>query len=74
MGALVDGLAALLDRLSIEQVIFFAASFSGDVGQCFVRKYPDPVSRLILLNTGIPDERLGFCSSLLFFLLSGKMV
>ena len=59
MGALVDGLAALLDRLSIEQVILFAASFGGDVGQCFVRKYPDRASRLILLNTGIPDERLG---------------
>src|SRR4249919_3519236 len=59
MGALVDGLAALLDRLSIEQVILFAASFGGDVGQCFVRKYPHLVSKLILLNTGIPDERLG---------------
>jgi maspardin len=59
MDALVDGLAALLDRLSIEQVILFAASFGGDVGQCFVRKYSDRVSRLILLNTGIPGERLG---------------
>ncbi len=59
MGALVDGLAALLDRLSIEHVILFAASFGGDVGQCFVRKYPERVSKLILLNTGIPDERLG---------------
>src|SRR6516225_7217135 len=59
MSALVDGLAALLDRLSIARVILFAASFGGDVGQCFVRKYPDCVSKLILLNTGIPDERLG---------------
>jgi pimeloyl-ACP methyl ester carboxylesterase len=59
MGALVDGLVALLDRLAIAQVILFAASFGGDVGQCFVRKYPDRVSKLILLNTGIPDERLG---------------
>jgi len=59
MGALVDGLAALLERLSIEQAILFAASFGGDVGQCFVRKYPDRVSKLILLNTGVPDERLG---------------
>jgi pimeloyl-ACP methyl ester carboxylesterase len=59
MGALIDGLAALLDQVSIEQVILFAASFGGDVGQCFVRKYPDRVSKLILLNTGIPDERLG---------------
>ena len=59
MSALVDGLEALLDRLSIEQVILFAASFGGDVGQCFVRKYPERVSKLILLNTGIPDVRLG---------------
>ena len=59
MAALVDGLAALLDQLSIERVILFAASFGGDVGQCFVRKYPERVSKLILLNTGIPDEQLG---------------
>jgi pimeloyl-ACP methyl ester carboxylesterase len=59
MGALVDGLAALLDQLSIDRVILFAASFGGDVGQCFVRKYPERVSKLILLNTGIPDEQLG---------------
>src|SRR5579875_1545051 len=59
MAALVDGLAALLDRLSIAQVTLFAASFGGDVGQCFVRTYSDRVSKLILLNTGIPDEQLG---------------
>ncbi|HEX6556143.1 MAG TPA: alpha/beta hydrolase [Ktedonobacteraceae bacterium] len=59
MRALIDGLATLLDRLSIVQVLLFAASFGGDVGQCFVRKYPERVSKLILLNTGIPDEQLG---------------
>jgi 3-oxoadipate enol-lactonase len=59
MGALVDALAALLENLSIDQVILFAASFGGDVGQCFVRKYPARVSKLILLNTGVPDEPLG---------------
>lgn len=59
MGELVDGLAALLDRLSIDRVILFGASFGGDVAQCFVRKYPDRVSKLILVNTGVPDERLG---------------
>ena len=59
MSALVDGLAALLDALAIEQVILFAASFGGDVGQCFVRKYPHRVSKLILLNTGVPDKQLG---------------
>lgn len=57
--ALVDGLAALLDRLSMAQVILIGTSFGGDVGQCFVRKYPDRVSKLILINTGIPDEQLG---------------
>ena len=59
IGELVDGLAALLARLSIHKVILFAASFGGDVGQCFVRKYPERVSKLILLNTGVPDEGLG---------------
>jgi pimeloyl-ACP methyl ester carboxylesterase len=59
MSGLVDGLAALLDALAIERVILFAASFGGDVGQCFVRKYPQRVTRLILMNTGIPDKELG---------------
>lgn len=59
MAALVDGLKALLDQLSLDRVILFAASFGGDVGQCFIRKYPAQVSKLILLNTGIPDEQLG---------------
>jgi pimeloyl-ACP methyl ester carboxylesterase len=59
MEALLDGLAALLDRLSIAQVILFAASFGGDVGQCFVRTYPERVSKLILLNTGLPEAQLG---------------
>jgi len=59
MSALVDDLAALLDQLSIAQVLLFAASFGGDVGQCFVRAYPDRVNKHILLNTGIPDEQLG---------------
>jgi pimeloyl-ACP methyl ester carboxylesterase len=59
MGALVDGLVALLDHLALDRVNLFAASFGGDVGQCFVRKHPNRVSRLILLNTGIPNERLG---------------
>jgi pimeloyl-ACP methyl ester carboxylesterase len=59
MGELVDGLAALLRRLAIDQVVLFAASFGGDVGQCFIRKYPNQVSKLILMNTGVPDEGLG---------------
>ena len=64
MGPLLDGLAALLDSLAIDRVILFAPSFGGDVGQCFVRKYPDRVSKLILMNTGIPDERLGRATKL----------
>jgi len=65
MDALLDGLAALLDHLTIPRFILFAASFGGDVGQCFVRKYPDRVSKLILLNTGIPDMQLGRATKLL---------
>jgi pimeloyl-ACP methyl ester carboxylesterase len=59
MSALVAGLAALLDRLAIDRAILFGPSFGGDVAQCFARAHPDRTSRLILLNTGIPDERLG---------------
>jgi pimeloyl-ACP methyl ester carboxylesterase len=59
MDALVKGLAAILDHLAIERVILFGASFGGDVAQCFIRNYPSRVSKLILMNTGIPDERIG---------------
>lgn len=59
MGALVEGLSAMLDRLAIAQVLIFAPSFGGDVGQCFVRAYPDRVRKLILQNTGVPDEPPG---------------
>ncbi|HZS79761.1 MAG TPA: alpha/beta hydrolase [Ktedonobacteraceae bacterium] len=77
MNELVDGLAALLDRLNIEKVILFGASFGGDVSQCFMRKYPERVSKLILLNTGVPDERLGKLTKLgkpLVTLLSMGMI
>jgi pimeloyl-ACP methyl ester carboxylesterase len=57
--ALVEGVAALLDHRGIEQVILFGASFGGDVAQCFIRKYPSRVSKLVLMNTGVPDERIG---------------
>ena len=56
---LVDGLAVLLDRLALDHVALFAPSFGGDVGQCLVRRYSQRVSKLILMNTGIPDERVG---------------
>jgi pimeloyl-ACP methyl ester carboxylesterase len=59
MRELVGGLAALLDHLGAERVMLFGGSFGGDVAQCFVRAYATRVTKLILMNTGIPDERLG---------------
>ena len=64
IGSIVDGLAALLDQLSIGKVMLLAGSFGGAVGQCFVRRHPERVSKLILLNTGFPDKRLGKAAQL----------
>jgi pimeloyl-ACP methyl ester carboxylesterase len=59
MRGLVDGISALLDHLAVDRVMLLGASFGGDVAQCFVRTSASRVTKLILMNTGIPDERLG---------------
>jgi pimeloyl-ACP methyl ester carboxylesterase len=59
MRALVDGVADVLDHIGVDRVMLMGASFGGDIAQCFVRAYPTRVDKLILMNTGIPDERLG---------------
>lgn len=58
MSALVDGLASLLATEGIHQAQFIGASFGGMLAQCFARKYPGIVNRLILANTAAPDPTI----------------
>jgi len=56
----LDGLAAILAAEQIDRVTILGASSGGAVAQCFVRRYPDRVERLILSNTGVPTgHRVG---------------
>ena len=50
----VEGIAAILTAENIASVSVFGASTGGAVAQCFVRRYPGRVERLILSNTGVP--------------------
>ena len=54
MSDLVDGLTGILDAERLEQVDILGSSFGGFVAQCFVRRQPGRVRRLILANTGAP--------------------
>lgn len=46
-----DDLAALLDRLGIEQAVIYGASFGGFVAQSFAARHPERISALILSST-----------------------
>lgn len=63
MAQLIDGVASILESEGIRQVNLLGASMGGMVAQCFVRRYPEKVSKLILANTMAPNkayaERLG---------------
>lgn len=55
---LADGIAAILTAEQAPCVWVLGASFGGAVAQCLVRRYPERVARLILSNTGVPQEYL----------------
>jgi pimeloyl-ACP methyl ester carboxylesterase len=50
----LEGIAAILTAENIASVSIFGASTGGGVAQCFVRRYPEKVERLVLSNTGVP--------------------
>jgi pimeloyl-ACP methyl ester carboxylesterase len=56
MAALVAGVAAVLDAEGIGQADVLGSSFGGFVAQCFVRRHPARVRRLVLANTGVPGS------------------
>ena len=54
MDALVDGIAAILDREGVEQVDVIGGSYGGFVAQVFVRRYPQMTRSLVLSHTQPP--------------------
>jgi maspardin len=56
MKELTDGIAAILDAEGIRKTHVVGTSMGGMLTQCFVRRYPNNVDRLILANTAAPDK------------------
>ena len=54
MTLLMEGIAGILDVEGIGRTHILGGSYGGMVAQCFVRQYPNEVSRLILSHTGGP--------------------
>jgi pimeloyl-ACP methyl ester carboxylesterase len=48
------GIAAILTAENIASVSICGVSTGGMVAQCFMRRYPERVERLVLSNTGVP--------------------
>ena len=55
MTLLMEGIAGILDVEGIGRTHILGGSYGGMVAQCFVRRYPDRVSKLILSHTGAPE-------------------
>jgi pimeloyl-ACP methyl ester carboxylesterase len=55
MAELVEGIAGILDSEGIKKTKILGVSFGGWLAQCFVHRYPEKVSRLILSNTSGTD-------------------
>jgi pimeloyl-ACP methyl ester carboxylesterase len=55
MGALVDGIAAILQQEGIKQAHVLGGSYGGFVAQVFVRRYPGLTRSLVLSHTYPPD-------------------
>jgi len=53
---LVDGLKGILESEGIHQAHLLGTSMGGMVAQCFVRKYPEGMGKLILGNTIVPNK------------------
>ncbi|MCI0408824.1 MAG: alpha/beta hydrolase, partial [Acidobacteria bacterium] len=51
---LVEGIAAILTAEGMEELGVIGGSYGAAVAQCFVHRYPDRVSTLILSHGGVP--------------------
>jgi len=54
MNELVEGIAAILTTEGMEELGVLGGSYGAAVAQCFVRRYPERVSTLILSHGGVP--------------------
>ena len=52
---LVEGIHSLLQQAQVPRANILGTSMGGWIGQCFVRKYPALVDKLILSNTSGPE-------------------
>ncbi len=53
----LDGISKILLKEEQKNIILIGSSFGGWVAQCFVRKYPHLVKKLLLSNTYLPESR-----------------
>ena len=51
---LLEGVAGTLRAEGLARTAVLGIGYGGAIAQCFVRRYPDRVGRLILANTGLP--------------------
>ncbi|MFX1283903.1 MAG: alpha/beta fold hydrolase [Promethearchaeota archaeon] len=60
MKSLIDGIIAVLDNESVNNVNVFGASFGGLVAQFLLKESPDKISKVILSNTGtaVKDSKI----------------
>lgn len=57
VGALLDGLVALLDAVGLEKVNVFGHSMGAGIGHVLVRRYPERVDKLVLSSFGLYGKR-----------------
>jgi len=55
MDDLIEGIALILESEHVQKVNLLGVSFGGWLAQCFVRKHPEVINKLILSNTSGPD-------------------
>lgn len=55
----VEGLRAILDQEGVSRADLVGTSLGGMLAQCFVRRYPQRVSKLVLGDTTVPDPSYG---------------
>ena len=70
MGAVCDGLAAILDAENITQAHVFGHSMGAAVAHAFVRLYPDHVDKLVLSGFGLYNRRSILVARLFFTLFN----
>lgn len=60
MELLVEGIATILEKEGVHRADMLGISFGGFIAQCFLHRYPERVSSLILGNTGTTSKEKDF--------------